>query len=227
MLQPPARFEQWLEAWQQRLAAPLPGWQAHRRAAPLATDVDVPQALADQARRRQAPPDAKPSSVLVLLWPEQGTTHVLLTLRSHRLNSHGGQLSLPGGRREPGETDEEAALREAEEEVGLPPSMATVVGRLSPLYIPVSYSLLTPVVALAPGPCPWQLNPAEVAEVLPLPLTQLHHAGIRRTEVWQLMGRPYQVPVWQVHPQVPLWGATAMVLAELMAVAEGPGPGGH
>lgn len=219
MLQPPPDFNEWQDAWQRRLSTPLPGWQAHRRAAPLAVDVNAQAALQDQVRRRQAPPDAKPSSVLVLMWPEAGTTQVLLTLRSHRLNSHGGQLSLPGGRREPGETDEVAALREAEEEVGLPQGLATVVGRLSPLYIPVSYSLLTPVVALAPSAHEWQLNPAEVAEVLHLPLHQLHAPGVRRSEVWQLMGRPYQVPVWQVHPQVPLWGATAMVLAELMAVA--------
>src|SRR5262252_775231 len=89
---------------------------------------------------------ARPAAALALLYPDRDDTAILLTVRGSHLLRHGGQVSLPGGAIEPGETVEDAALRESAEEVGLDPAAVTMRGRLTPLSIPVSGYLLHAVV---------------------------------------------------------------------------------
>ncbi len=169
----------------------------------------------DGRRRQFSPPsDARQSAVAVVLRQEQGHFAVLLTLRSTVLRYHRGQLSFPGGRIEHGETPTDAALRELREEVGLPSRCVEVLGVLSPLYTPPSNSLITPVVMWCSAAVALSLDSYEVEEAFWVQLEELLGSAVE--EEWELPYGRMIVPHWRVHPRVPLWGATAMILAELI-----------
>lgn len=161
------------------------------------------------------------SAVLVLLTSPSAssivsrpTNYVLLTLRSSTLRSHTGQISFPGGRIEPGETPETAALRECEEETGIPAHLPEILGRLSPITSPASKGAVLPIVAWLHEEVPVRIHPDEVEEAFWQPLDELSDPVV--TE-WELRGRKMLVPHWPVH-RVPLWGLTACVLSELKTI---------
>jgi 8-oxo-dGTP pyrophosphatase MutT (NUDIX family) len=149
---------------------------------------------------------------------------VVLTVRSTTLRAHRGEVALPGGRLEPWESVEEAALREASEEVGLDPGLVTVVGRLGSLPTVSSNTLMTPVVATLPGRPTLVRGPAEVDRVFDVPLARFLAEGNFREEWWSFDGRPgvdgvpgTPFPVWFYEAAGELvWGATARVLTELL-----------
>ena len=125
---------------------------------------------------RPAPPsDARPAAALVLVYPgPDGVAHLVLTERvEYGADHHSGEVSLPGGKSDPGDADAVAtALREAEEEVGLDPDAAglEVIGRLDALWIPPSNFLVTPIVAIATSRPAFVPDPREVAAILEAPL---------------------------------------------------------
>jgi 8-oxo-dGTP pyrophosphatase MutT (NUDIX family) len=146
-----------------------------------------------------------------------GDAHIVLTVRAHTLGRHGGQISLPGGVVDPGETFEQAALREAHEEVALPPGSVRVLGPLTPLDIPVSGFRLHPVVGVsATRPL---LRPAdgEVADILEVPVAALIAPENFVMSSRERDGISVAVPVFQVGERE-IWGATAMVIAEFLAL---------
>ena len=114
-----------------------------------------------------------PAAVLVPLFEEDGETRVLLTVRSGRLRSHRGEVAFPGGRLDPGESNEEGARREAFEEVGLDPALVRVVGHLSALPTVSSNTLMTPVVATLPGRPATEAAPDEVSRIFDVSLAEL------------------------------------------------------
>jgi 8-oxo-dGTP pyrophosphatase MutT (NUDIX family) len=155
------------------------------------------------------------AGVLVLLYPRDGDLSLVLTRRTDAVDTHRGQISFPGGSMDPGEDAAASALREAWEELAVDPISLAVLGELSPLYIPPSSFCIYPVVAYAserPGFVP---NAGEVAEVLEVSLARLLDPGTRGEEVWPIRGADVCVPFYRVgHHKV--WGATAMVLCELL-----------
>ncbi len=162
----------------------------------------------------------KEAAGLVLIFPRSGEAHLLLTLRGSGVATHRGQVALPGGAIEPGETVEDAALREAREEIGLDPSSVRVWLRLTPLRIPVSGFVLRPVVAtmgIAPLVAPVG---GEVARILEIPLASLV-AGALEIETRTRDGVAIEIPYFDVDG-AKLWGATAMVVAELLSVLGQP-----
>ena len=166
-------------------------------------------------RELNAPDDAQPSSVLVLLFPNRKEQWELtLTLRSHDID-HGGQISFPGGRSEPGEEIARTALREAEEEIGVPSDTVEIIGQLSKLYISPSNNIVSPVVGALKARPDFIINPAEVEEVFAIELDSLLHKKNLTVEDWELENYKYRVPYWDIH-RVPLWGATAMMLNEFL-----------
>lgn len=201
-----------------QLAGPLPGVTAHARF--------VPSDMPDAAKRLQrAPDDARRSAVLVpLLLGDDDMLDVLLTVRTSTLRSHGGQISFPGGRIDEGEDAVMTALRELDEETGIPSSDVAVIGTLSPLWVPPSNSAITPVVGLVRTPAQYMPSEAEVAEIFTVPLSILLDASNERVEPWTLYDRTVHVRHWRVHPRVPLWGATAMILHELLVLMRQPEP---
>lgn len=191
-----------------RLDQPLPGLDAQLKMAPTPL-TDGP------SRKLQAPSGANNSSVLLLLFPnKEDQLELLLTLRSSDID-HGGQISLPGGRSEDDETSVETALREAHEEVGIDPNSVEILGLLSDLYVSHSNNLVKPIVGFLPERPELTLNPAEVEEAFTVELDSLATKKNLAVENWDLQKYSYQVPYWDVH-EVPLWGATAMILSEFL-----------
>ncbi len=161
------------------------------------------------------PGRARQGAVLLMLYCRREAWHVLLTRRPEEMNNHGGQISFPGGRQEHDESLAETALRETEEEVGVPPAGVRLLGELATLYIPPSDFQVHPFVGYHPGPVTFHRNPVEVAEVLEVPLTHLLDPATRREEEWNLHGWLVTVPFFQVGPHK-VWGATAMMLSEFL-----------
>jgi 8-oxo-dGTP pyrophosphatase MutT (NUDIX family) len=158
-----------------------------------------------------------PAAVLVPLHEKEGEPHLLLTRRPAHLRRHPGQLSVPGGRLQPGEDPLEAALREAEEEIGLRRGDADVLGRLSETLVLQSAFRLTPWVASVPYPYPWAADPGEVDEILHVPLSTLRRPELHRVERREVYGMNLDVHFFALGEDV-LWGATARIVWELLAV---------
>ena len=154
---------------------------------------------------------------LLLLFPAERGPHLVLTLRADTLERHAGQVSLPGGAVDPGETYEQAALREAREEIGLDLEGVRVLGALTPLDVHISRFRLHPIVAAA-GARP-SLSPAdgEVARILEVPLERLADPKSVIFRTLTRDGGAVRAPAFFVE-DAEIWGATAMVLAEFLAV---------
>jgi 8-oxo-dGTP pyrophosphatase MutT (NUDIX family) len=163
----------------------------------------------DVARRREA-------AGLLLVFPVDDRAHVVLTVRSEHVR-HGGQVSLPGGVIEPDETAEDAALREAREEIALDTHDVRVLGRLTPLDIPVSGFRLQPVVAALGHRPDLQRADREVARIAEVRVATFLDPA---TTAWRQMireGQTIDVPSFVIDDLV-VWGATAMVLAEFLTL---------
>jgi 8-oxo-dGTP pyrophosphatase MutT (NUDIX family) len=194
------------------LSQPLPGLEAQLRMAPR------PRMGWDPTK---FPDGLRDAAALLLVYPIDGDPHVPLTVRAPDLRQHTGQVSLPGGRVDRGESIETAALREATEEIAVDASSVRVVGQLTPLHIPVSGFLLHPVVAVSEHRPRFQRAEREVARIIEAPLALLSDPAIVRQERWQRerdgATTPVDVPFYAIEGEK-VWGATAMVLAEFLAV---------
>jgi 8-oxo-dGTP pyrophosphatase MutT (NUDIX family) len=207
----------------------------------LSNDVSLPDLLANRLQRRLpgraaqqifahelsygrhfGPPsyDAVPAAVLIALIQHQGKWQLPLILRPVSLTTHGGQVCLPGGRIDRGESCQSAALREADEELGLRPSIMTILGNLSPVYLYVSNHLVTPSVAVCHAQPHIKPNRSEVEELIWLPIDVLvnpRHRGMHHHR--HVSGVDFQATHFQVGKHR-VWGATAMILSELAGTIE-------
>ncbi len=166
----------------------------------------------------------RPSAVLVALYDHRGGPHVLLTRRSWSLRAHGGEVSFPGGRAEDYDADLVAtALRETEEEVGIPPATVEIVGRLAPLLTVSSRSLVMPYVGLLPGLPDLVPDPREVEEALHVSLWELMADGVYREERWQREGQERPIWFFELDGDT-VWGATATMLRHLLCLITDTGP---
>ncbi len=180
---------------------------------------------AGRAQHRMAPkprsayrPPPKPGhprkgAVLCLLYPQAGQLHFVLTRRTDTLDNHQGQISLPGGRQEPGETLAQTAIRETDEELGTDLKDSMMLGRLASLYIAPSDFDIHPFVALYPARPDFRPAPAEVAELLEVPVEYLLEPAVHQDEDWTIRGHRVWVPFYRIGEHK-VWGATAMVLSE-------------
>ncbi|NJM41551.1 MAG: CoA pyrophosphatase [Anaerolineae bacterium] len=199
-----------LESIRHALQQPLPGLAAQLRMSPPGRPNDVPQGVAPRE-----------AGVLLLLYPREGVLHFVLTRRTERLGNHSGQISFPGGRREPEDADLTAtALREAREELGIGLETIDVLGHLTPLYVPPSHFLISPTVAHTLYTPSFHPHPDEVAEVIEAPLSALFDEAAKGSELRHLLsqnGAQQLTPHYRIAGHH-VWGATAMVLSEFEAV---------
>jgi 8-oxo-dGTP pyrophosphatase MutT (NUDIX family) len=196
------------------LTPPLPGLEAQLRMAPqprVGWDPENP------------PAGLRDAAALVLVYPFDNVPHVVLTVRGSGLRKHTGQVSLPGGSVDDDESIESAALREASEEVGVAPAAVRVLGRLTPLQIPISGYMLHPVVGLVEARPEFRREEREVARILEVPITVLRDPNVvkRHTRTREFGGQPVQIeiPYFDVDGEE-VWGATAMVLSEFLALVD-------
>lgn len=190
----------------------LPGEKAQLRMAPRPGSLQKPS------------PQSKPrkSGVLILLFPspESGDLCLVLTRRTDNVEDHKGQISFPGGAVDPDDQSiAHTALREACEEVGVCSDTMRILGSLTPIYIPPSDFCVQPYVAYLPHPPRFLPQPEEVAEILEVPLPYLMDENNVVVEEWSFDEVIKEVPFFNVYGHK-VWGATAVVLAEFVAILE-------
>jgi 8-oxo-dGTP pyrophosphatase MutT (NUDIX family) len=164
---------------------------------------------------RLAVPGAKPAAVLVPLFLDAaGVLHLVFTERRADLRRHAGEISFPGGRRDDEDADlQQTALREAHEEIGLPPGAVELVGALQPTPTVVTDYAIYPFVGLIEPGFAWVLQEREVAQVLELPLEAVRAGYGRRRLVRR--GVPFRTDTYETGGHL-IWGATARIVADLL-----------
>ena len=185
-----------------------------------AQDTMIPPWRRDQLGDSQTasePNEYRDAAVLILLYEQDGRWYFPLIERSAHPGPHSRQIALPGGSLEKGESAEHAAFREFEEELGVPCTDFGLLGALSPLLVPVSQYRILPFVAYSPAIPVFKPAPAEVADWFPVDIRLVANEGCRSEVQVSHGGETRLAPCFLLSGR-PVWGATAMVLAEFASV---------
>ena len=193
------------------LSEELPGIQAHHKLAPPG--------------RKLVPPEdglskVKHSGVLFLLFQKDNRLYTCLIKRPASMKHHPGQIGFPGGQLENCDSSPQtAAMREAEEEVGLPRNSYEIIGKLSDLYIQVSNFMIHPYIAWTDEEPDFRINESEVEKIILFPIQDfMENVKLAETEVNTFSG-PIIVPYYPFGDEI-IWGATAMILAEFFELTK-------
>ncbi|UII31776.1 CoA pyrophosphatase [Fulvivirga ulvae] len=201
---------EFIDLLKERLTKPLPGAEAQRIMMPK----ESTEARFDLNRN-----DVRLGGVMVLLYPKGNEIYLPLTQRHDYGGTHGGQVSFPGGKWEEGDPDLEfTALRETYEEIGVQKSDVQIIGRLTDLYIPPSNFRVSPVVGYVDEYPAFTLDPYEVKALIEVPLSELiKETTLKRKDILVRGNYRLNAPFFDIDGKV-VWGATAMMLAELVAL---------
>ena len=177
---------------------------------------------AHRSERETLPEIDTASAVLAPLYEHDGELHVILTRRTWEMRSHSGEVSFPGGRQDPGDADLwGTALREAEEEIALDPSLVTPVGELDHLATVTSHSFIVPYVGALTARPDTTANPSEVSAVLHVPVAELLDPAIFREERWTFpWGVDRPIFFFELVGDT-VWGATGAMLRQLLGLVTG------
>ena len=192
-----------------KLAETLPGVEAQMRFAPVAPRSGW--------RPGHYPEDARMAAALLLIYPGERGPSIPLTVRASGLARHAGQISLPGGAADPGETLAQTALREAQEEIGSDPTAILVLGELTPVWVLVSGFTLHPIVGVTHERPAFVPAEGEVAEILEVSLDDLRDASRIRQGTRIREGVAVEYPYFDLLGHQ-VWGATAMILGEFICL---------
>ena len=200
-------FSEFVVLLEKRLQLPLPGRSAQLKMSSLARMQELVRLFPSH--------DAIQSSVLILLYPAEGKTRLVLMLRPEYGGVHSGQISLPGGKYE--DTDDSltfTALREAKEEIGIDPGQVQILGQLTEMYIPPSNFMVNPVVGYQANRPEFHADPKEVAMIIEVNLDDLlDKKNIMMKKMNTRFGISLKVPSYFIDGNI-IWGATAMILSE-------------
>jgi len=188
------------------LSNALPGATSHRKMLPLNRELT---ASPEEETR------IKHSSVLLLLFVEDSELKACLIKRPEHMKHHAGQIALPGGRIEKGETALETALRETSEEIGISSDQIEILGSLSELYVQVSRFQIHPFVGWLDKKPNFEINKNEVEKTISFPVKLIENS-FEEVELNTFSGK-LKVPCVQFEGEI-LWGATAMILSEFRDV---------
>ena len=192
-----------------KLAETLPGVEAQMRFAPAPSRTGW--------KAGYFPEDARIAAALLLIYDGPGGPAIPLTVRASGLARHAGQISLPGGAADPGETLAQTALREAHEEIGVDPASVAILGELTPVHVLVSGFTLHPVVGVAHHRPAFVAAAGEVEEILEVSLDHLRDASRIRQGTRIREGVAVEYPYYDLRGHQ-VWGATAMVLGEFVCL---------
>ncbi len=189
--------------------------------------VDVPELNRPHSRPPELPGTGRVAAVMMLIYrePANGESILVLTKRHAKLSKHASQISFPGGRQDRGESLLQTAIRETNEEIGVATSNIEVLGQLNPVYIPPTDFLVTPFVGWHTGQPVFVRSQHEVEQIIKTPLSYLiEPTTLVVGDVVHSNGQSRIVPFYRVdHHKV--WGATAIMLGELIERLSRVGPG--
>jgi NUDIX domain. len=196
----------------EKLQHKLPGKEAH--------SIMLPK---ERVLPSHIPNDARESAVMILLFEVDKLWNTLLIRRTSGSQFHSGQISFPGGKKEPQDIDLiQTALRECEEEINVKKKQIEVLGTLSSVYIPPSNFKVLPVLGFVSSVYHLQASEREVAEMIQTPLELLFDPAIKMTQFVKTSSSQGNVelesPTYTLTADTIIWGATAMMIAELEAV---------
>ena len=173
----------------------------------------ITHTVAHHKARRMSHPEMTSAAVLVPLILHNDGLHLLLTKRTDSVEHHKGQISFPGGMSDPGDpTAIDTALRETDEELGIPPSFISILGTIDDIRIPTGF-VVTPVIGYIASLPPFRINADEVAEAFQIPFSVFFNPSVRRSELRELRGMKRQVYYYDVWKE-PVWGATAAIIKQ-------------
>jgi 8-oxo-dGTP pyrophosphatase MutT (NUDIX family) len=193
----------------ERLAGTLPGLDAQLRFMPTPPRTGW--------KPGEFPSDARIAAGLLLLYPGDRGASIALTVRASGLKRHAGQVSLPGGATDPGETLTQAALREAHEEIGVDPATVRILGEFTPVYVLVSGFTLHPVVGITHARPSFKPAAHEVDAVVEVSIEDLQDASSIRQGTRTREGVAIEYPYFDLKGHQ-VWGATAMILGEFICL---------
>lgn len=195
------------------LQRPLTGFRSHLKMAPASRVNDIELAVSKGYKE-----NAKKSAVMILMYNESNRTKVIFIRRSFYVGIHAGQIAFPGGRFEIEDvTVENTALREIEEEIGIKPNEIKVIGRLSDIFVPVSNFIISVFVGFLQQKPVYQPDPREVAEIIEIDLCEFFGQDVIFEKKFQVpqANQSVNAPFYKVG-NIELWGASAMVMSELI-----------
>ena len=161
-----------------------------------------------------------PAAVLILLYPIKNKWHFFLTKRTNTVENHKGQISLPGGMLEEGESHKEAAIRETFEELGVQSEDINIIGPLTPLYIPISNFKIFPFVGWIKSTPDLNIQSKEVSKVFSPSILSLMDPQTKKIKDSILLGQKVKIPFFNLKNEV-VWGATSMIISEFKNILKG------
>jgi len=161
----------------------------------------------------------KDAAILIALFEKDGEICFPMIKRPENIKNHPGQIALPGGSKEKEENLELTALREAQEEIGIDPDKVEIIGKLTPIPVPVSGYLVQTYIGIIDEEPDWKLSKDEVADFFILKLSELLDADNEYYEKWNLRGFDAKVPIFRIG-DLKIWGATASVLSEFIELTK-------